>query len=684
MTALTQSAKNKNLLGQYLVLALLFSAGFFGYVMHSVDWFHAIPGDLVDARFNSVILEHLFQWVEGRTLNVWSPTFFYPFQNVLAFSDNHFGSAWSYILFRLSGLPRESAFLGWFIVGNLLNFWVAYYALRRLGFSVAASGAGAFVFAFSLPALAKESHAQLMYRFAVPLAFVSLFNFFQTKRLALFSQSMFWLAVQFYCSIYLGIFLVYLLLALTISMVLCQHRNIFHGWWSSFGAQPIRRHLASLLMLLFSFAAIGWLLFHYQSTSAFYGFSRKPDEILSILPKPSSYLLADSSPLSRWVGQLVPKSPMRHEQQLFFGIGVSLLGIIGAWHAWFGHTQKAVIRIASLTLLLLIVLTISIDGYSAYRWLLTLPGISSIRAVSRVVLVMLFPLGILVATCFEHVNLDIKIQWMRFVMLLVMVGILVVETIGYQPYRTPLTEWAKRQITLKSLLPAKLAQDAVIYVTNTRADRENDLVEVDGMILAQDLGMPTLNGYSGNITPGYIRPDPCVSYQHRLNQYFDLNHDSRSQLTPKELSGRVVVISPEVCEQLPVLPTDIVIDVNLVKGIHLTATGTLSGHYLDAKVSVENETGVRFSTLSKKGPIRLSWRFVPLMQSKQASNMPGWDSRKELFFTIEPGQTWIEPLVIDLPTRPGRYILEFSLVQDGVAWFHELGMPPAQMELDVP
>ena len=45
------------------VLALFF-AGFFGYTMHALDWFASIPGDLGDARFNSVILEHLYQWIQ--------------------------------------------------------------------------------------------------------------------------------------------------------------------------------------------------------------------------------------------------------------------------------------------------------------------------------------------------------------------------------------------------------------------------------------------------------------------------------------------------------------------------------------------------------------------------------------------------------------------------------------------
>ena len=58
-----------------------------------------IPGDLGDARFNSVILEHLYQWVTGTAPKLWSPRFFYPFENTLAFSDNHFASGFAYIVF---------------------------------------------------------------------------------------------------------------------------------------------------------------------------------------------------------------------------------------------------------------------------------------------------------------------------------------------------------------------------------------------------------------------------------------------------------------------------------------------------------------------------------------------------------------------------------------------------------
>ena len=153
--------------------ALFGAVGLFGYVLRSVGWFTEIPGDLGDARFNSVVLEHLFLWTRGLTEGLWDPGYFYPFDNTLAFSDNHFGSGIIYVLSRYVGIDRIASFQIWFVFGNILNLISAYYVLRKLGFSTFAAGLGAFVFAFALPVLAKEGHAQLVYRFASPLALLA-------------------------------------------------------------------------------------------------------------------------------------------------------------------------------------------------------------------------------------------------------------------------------------------------------------------------------------------------------------------------------------------------------------------------------------------------------------------------------------------------------------------------------
>ena len=89
-------------LGSVLAPALLLLAGLVFYVHRATAGFTFVPGDLGDPRFNSVILEHLFQWVSGDAASLWTPSFFYPTTGTLAFSDNHFGSGPIYVLLRLS------------------------------------------------------------------------------------------------------------------------------------------------------------------------------------------------------------------------------------------------------------------------------------------------------------------------------------------------------------------------------------------------------------------------------------------------------------------------------------------------------------------------------------------------------------------------------------------------------
>ena len=190
---------------------IFLSIGIFGYLLPTTDYLNVIPDGLGDARFNSVVLEHLYLWISGREEQLWSPRFFYPFEGMLAFSDNHFVSGLPYVILRTFNIGREHAFLGWFMVGNLLNFVSAYIVLRRFGLSAFGAAVGAFVYSFAIPVLPKEGHAQLVYRFASPFALLALIDTLKMRRLVPHWRIVFWVTIQFFCSIYLGVFICLLL-----------------------------------------------------------------------------------------------------------------------------------------------------------------------------------------------------------------------------------------------------------------------------------------------------------------------------------------------------------------------------------------------------------------------------------------------------------------------------------------
>lgn len=550
---------------QYAFVWLIFAIGFFGYLMNTSGWFTMIPGDLGDARFNSVIVEHLYQWVTGSVAKIWSPRFFFPFEFTLAFSDSHFGSGWSYILLRVFGLPREEAYLGWFLIGASLNFWVCWIVFKRLGFSAVGAAAGAFVFAFALPALHKENHVQLVYRFAVPLAAAAWYRAMDQRNVAYAVQTVFWCAIQFLCSIYLGVFLLYLLVAMFLAQLAFSLRRSFSqtapsvtdgtltanspprpldprvaasggGWTAALSWARSVRGLTWGGLTLAAVVFAGYTLKRYHHVAVDYHFVRPLSELVSMLPRPGSYLLADNSTLVSWLGRLVTDVPMRHEQQIFIGFGVAALALLGLCWSW--RTLKpdltALVRRMMVALLLLVALTLMVSETSFYLFLAKLPGVGSIRAVSRIALIMLLPLAVAVAAGIDGVARSSVTKVVKGFSLLALVAVLTLESVCYNPHHTPIQSWRARRDALQAKI-GTLPKDSVLFVTQPSAE-PFFMTEIDAMIYAQDHHLATLNGYSGNTPPRYTYPDPCLPPEMRVDSYFAIRGlvvDRRQQILNK-------------------------------------------------------------------------------------------------------------------------------------------------------
>jgi hypothetical protein len=285
---------------------------------------------------------------------------------------------------------------------------------------------------------------------------------------------------------------------------------------------------------------------------------------------------------------------------------------------------------------------------------------------------MLLPLGIIAAIAIDSVQQRFKIWQIRWAMLIALVLLVVAESIFYQPYSTGISKWVDRQNDLKLRLPTYDLKDPIIFVTGNPDDPHLKAVELDGMIFAQDRHLSTLNGYSGNTPPGYLDPLPCISFQNRLNAYFDFF--KKSNLNNDSLANRVVLMPLVPCAGAFTLATNKTINEALASKIRLSIQAEVNTADLLVAVTIENASEEIFSTLSTKGPIRLSWRFIPLDTEGQRKENPAWIERRGLNFALKPGQKEIETLTIALPAQAGRYQLEVSLVQEGVAWFHDLGM----------
>ncbi len=485
-----------------------------------------MPGDLGDTRFNAYILEYFFRWLTGQTRGYWNAPFFFPFQQTIAFSDNLLGSAPFYALFRFTGLDGASAFQGWYILGFILNFTAAVYVLWHLHLKPLAVGIGAFFFTFGLPLLAQENHVQLLYRFCVPIVCYLLWRFYQQPRLRTLIYLIAWLVWQFYLTIYTGVFL---LLLLSILMGLLPFFNPAQTFWKHLMVLPrclgkawsqaflTERILAVISTSVLSLAFLLLFLPYYQVTKI-YGFSRSFQTILTLLPRLQSYLLADNSQLWGSIARILPRVPFPWEHQLFPGLAILLLilvGIVGRFNnenrslAWW-HFGSALVLMA---------ITLEVHGFSAYLLVWQIPGINSIRAVTRSILVLMWPFSLFAAWAFDGILqlFDKKHRWMLAFTYLI-AALLIAESVFYNHDTYIKAEAQARLEVLRQEIPTKLPANPILFVAwNQREPYWTN--EIDAMLLAQELGWPTLNGYSGNFPPGYAPADSCKQLPIRIKNY---------------------------------------------------------------------------------------------------------------------------------------------------------------------
>lgn len=664
---------------------LLLAVGIAFLVWPATHGFTAMPGDLGDARFNNIILEHLYRWCTGADKSLWTPEFFYPARGTLTFSDNHFGTGWFYVLARITGLSQYQAFDAWFLAGCIANFVACHFVLRKLGHGALASAVGAFIFAFGLPATTQFGHAQLTFRFALPLALLAWHRFIDGGSLRQLGYAALYVCLSFYCVIYLGYFLVLVLAAWTLAAfgtaralgTAFPHRRIQQGYVA---ATKYDRLLTAGLLLLS--LVLMWVLFRpYLHFAQVYHFQRGVEEIVSMLPRAGSYLLADSSWMWSWLGRGL-EVPTRWEQQMFVGLLPLLLAAVALLRAAPATHRLSVL--AASTLLVLVVFTLCIDGHSIYLWFAQAPGANAIRAVSRIILAMLLPLAVLCAGGIDallYSRTGVRRAW-QYAVVAVLAVLAVGETLTMTFGATPFTAHEARLAQVLSRLPASLPANAVIFVPLESAP--NWKWDLDGMAAGQAVGRPTLNGYSGNAPDGYAGTwtgDPCGEAYTRIAAAVAINPDE--VFSADALARRVVIAGAQcsVDELSKAAPRPSEKDMAAAR-IDLGPMTITPDGQLAVDATIVNRGAVTLTTNAPRTePVRLSWQWVQLPgEPDKAGN---WTTRREIAASIPPGSSGKTTLHIPPPPKPGRYQLAVTLVQEHVAWFKDAGMPLALQATEV-
>jgi hypothetical protein len=530
-----------------LIAVVIFTTCFYFIPYLQLNQFSNLPGDLGDSRLNHYFLENIYLFFAGRSPSLVNLSFFYPFPFILGFSDNLFGSYPIYFFARLFTRYPEEAFGIWYAMSYVVNFSSTYYVLRKLNVSNVGSITGAIIFTFAFPVSAQTSHVQLAYRFATPMAILGTIQFLRDQSWRSLLISFIWVTWQFYCSIYLGFFLGLMIGAMYIvygfrTFLLCRNsKDAICSFLVGWRKLEIRSQTLFICCLLALIVCLVALFYPYLKVSELYGAKRSIAEIAGMLPTPGSYLLMEESWLWKFLGRYVSAMPMRHEHQIFFGaipMALALIGLI------FGSTKLNGLAFPLLAgpLIFLIVITLNFNGHSLWLYFADLPLASAIRAMTRISLVLLFPIAYLGAAAVDL--MPQKIIFLKYTLILVMIF----EFSTARVNSSPSSEWREHSMASIAKVPIDLPLSSILFFSQDPS-RSIPNQELDAMWSALSMGLPTLNGYSGNIPAGFKQDYgmDCSEISRRLRAYLAFDRSTNPNEDYQDLIKRIVPIGFDDC-----------------------------------------------------------------------------------------------------------------------------------------
>ncbi len=448
-----------------------------------------IPGDLGDSRFINYLFEHGYQWLLGNTDNFWDANFMYPFKKTIAISDNMLGTLPVYSFWRLLGFSNETSYQLWWIVMCSLNFWSAFYIIKKWFKRWDIAIIAGWIFAFTIFNVGQMNFMQMIIRFCVPFVFYASAMMVEKKKIKYLLIYCLGIVLQFYSVIYTGFFLLYFSTFFIIFYAIIKKEYLF------FLAFVKKNTLFySVLIVGLSTGAMLWLILPYLEISEILGF-RSYTEVEGQIPTLKSYLFAPEASTT-WIQlnqQFRPNTEFYWLHYNFMGMipTITLISFPFLWLYW-GikkvKVSKLILAITILSFILFLFFLKTEDGTTLYSLFYKLPGMNSIRVLNRFMHVALFMLLIALSYFLTKINRN----WI-YILLLAMIF-----DNAFTPSRTIRTE--KASITQKrenviDLVRKKLNGQ---YDAFAILDTETNSFEthIEAMQAALALQLPTINGYS--------------------------------------------------------------------------------------------------------------------------------------------------------------------------------------------
>jgi hypothetical protein len=477
--------------------------GVFGTVMafHPIilSGFARMETDPADSRHLNYVLEHDFRWLVSRPghTELWSPPIFFPEKNTAAYSETLLGVLPFYAPWRIVGMRPDTSFQCWILTLSLLNFAASYFLLSRfLGLRPLGASLGAFLFSFGSPRVVQSGHQQLIAQFFTITAVIALVALFrpaadQEPR----SRRVFWIGVffasllaQFYAGFYLAWLFALGLCVVGIGAFFVRDTRRRLIWLVS------RHGLAIAVCAFIAALAVAPMASRYLEAASILGY-RGFDDTEWFLPPVKAWF--NVGPYN-WLYGSLSRGPlfskMRFEWEKRLGVGL-LTTLVVAYGLLRARGKPGVRILLGSAIALIVLATRFPGGHTLWKAIFEVfPGARAIRAVGRVAILLLLPAGVGVAYAFDYASRAVR----KAVVLLVAVLVVVEQGQTMPSYDKNVV---RRDVAaISRQIPKRCEAFFVVFPEDHKSTWET---QVDGMWAGMETGLPTVNGYSSNVPPGW-------------------------------------------------------------------------------------------------------------------------------------------------------------------------------------
>lgn len=499
--------------------------------------FDLLFGDSGDPRLVTFLHEHVYRSLHGAA-EFLSPPFFFNQDNTLGYSDAFLLDQVIYAPLRLSG---AEPLLGTLLIPIVLcpvAYLFLYLLLRRLDVSVIMASLAAFAFTFANNLYLKSLHLQHFTVYYIPaIAYFGVLAVnnlhrrpFLSYLLAIFAAGLYGLlfSTGYYMAWFFG-------LALLISAPIAGFvawRDVL-AWWRE---HPVRVLCLGFLASLSFLAALSIFATIYVPVLAAGG-TRNFNEYLVFAPTPIDIVNVGSENLV-WSGLIHWLHLIRDDRLDFTEVSIALtptvqlllvVSVILAIRSGFwpndkrGRISRAFVVGGVSVCALFYLLTIKTHNVSLFHVLYAVvPGAKAIRVGYRGMVVANLFAATAIGLTFSRI---VRLAWHEpkplirrgtLAAVTALLSLMVIEQVNLSQ-RSVLSRASERAY-FSRLEP--IPHECRTFYAAPQANRPAPYVQVDAMMIALDRHLPTINGHSGVLPPGWDFYDTeAADYEQRARRW---------------------------------------------------------------------------------------------------------------------------------------------------------------------